>query len=66
MDSGRYVIITKENKPVMFDDETVLIYPTLKEAVEDYHSKYDKDITTLENYKKTEMYKRYNKFSFGM
>lgn len=62
----RFVIIQKDNKPLMFDDGYVIVYPNKQEAYMDFNSKYDKMIMPLVKYKRSEMYSTYNKLSIGM
>lgn len=66
MDKERFVIIQHTGKPLTFSNGVVVVYPSRMEANMDFNSQFDAFVMTLEKYKTTEMFKRYNKLSIGM
>lgn len=62
----RVVIIRKDNTPLMFTDNVVIVYPTITDAQRDFWDEYDKEIISLKDYMKSDLYKTYNKLSFEM
>ena len=66
MDETRVVIIQHNGKPLMFSDGIVVVYPTIADAQRDFMTEYDKEIISFKEYKKSELYKVYNKFSIEM
>lgn len=62
----KVVIIQKDNKPLMFSNGVVVVYPSIKEAYKDFNNEHDVSVMTLQDYLKSDMYKVYNNLSIGM
>lgn len=59
-----FVIIKKDNTPLMFSDNVVIVYNSLTSARNDFDAMWDKTIVTLNEYKSNKEYKQFNLFSF--
>lgn len=59
-----FVIIKKDNTPLMFSDNVVVVYNSLTSARNDFDAMWDKTIVTLNEYKNNKEYKQFNLFSF--
>ena len=58
-----FVIIKKDNTPLMFSDNVVVVYRSLTSARKDFDAMWDKTIVTLNEYKNSKEYKQYNLIS---
>ena len=59
-----FVIIKKDNTPLMFSDNVVVVYNSLTSARNDFDAMWYKTIVTLNEYKSNKEYKQFNLFSF--